>query len=133
MVRRVITACLIAIALAGPGMCYCALEHVISPDNTIASHTCCHGPKDQRPVERPDTCPCRQHHEPQIVSLNNDSLSLNAGCGARPWLPLPDFATSLLGALVDAAADANHIAPQALDSPYPNSRAMLRALCVVRC
>lgn len=140
MFRRVITSYLIAIVLAGPGLCCCSFNRAFARDCApagrshgckVAAHTCCHSETDRQLPGKPDTCPCRKHHEQPIVSLDGSSLA-NDALGATQWRPNFASATAVIDALF-GAGDPSHLAQQALDAPHLTSQALLRALSVMRC
>lgn len=136
MFGRVITSYLIAIVLAGPGLCCCSFARDCAPAGRshgckVAAHTCCHSETDRQLPGKPDTCPCRKHHEQPIVSLDGSSPSSDE-FRAVQWQPDFEIAVLVINGFV-GISDPNHLAAQALDSPYLNSRAILRALSVMRC
>lgn len=141
MFRRVITSYLIAIALAGPGLCCCSVNRAFARDRApagrsyrcnVAAHSCCHSDRDSQSPGKPDKCPCRKHHEQPIVSLDDGSSPAGDALGASQWRPNFASAMAVIDALF-AAGDPSHLAQQALDATHLTSQALLRALSVMRC
>lgn len=137
MFRRVITSYLIAIILAGPGVCCCSLSHAFSSDSAStdtsqAAPSCCHSKTDKQSPGKPDSCPCRKHRERLVVSSNDESSKGDDGPGAAHWQPNVEPALAGSGDLF-SAGDPGHLARQALFATYLNSRSLLRAISVMRC
>lgn len=139
MFRSAVTSYLIAMSLAGPGLCCCSFKRAAAVvlafaaschGQKMATPSCCHAGKDKQPSGKPDTCPCRQHREQPVLSLNSGSTSSDAFGADRSGLTC-EPAMAVLDPL--EAGDTDHLVQQALDSPYPNSRGLLRALSVMRC
>ena len=138
MFRRVLNFYLTAIFLAGPGLCCCSLTRASAKDCTVAAtrqitaHSCCHNNTDKQAPGKPVRCPCRQHQEQQVTSRNNEASAVDDQMVAKHWWPSFEGVTEPDNA-IKGASDPNHLVQHSLDSPFPTSRDLLRALSVMRC
>jgi hypothetical protein len=138
MFRRILNSYLIAVLLAGPWLCCCSLSRastILSPSSStqpITTHSCCHSESDKSSPEKSHRCPCRQHHDQQVISLSEAAFTVSDQIVAQHfWLSIECCivsGNSLLG-----ATDPDHLVQQSLDSLYPTSRELLRAISVMRC
>lgn len=141
MFGRLVTSALMAMFLAGPGLCCCSLKRASAIERSpatgcvgpqLASHSCCQSDTGKQSPEKPGQCPCRKHHKQLVVSVNHGSSSTIDLLSSDHWRP--DFESAI--ADVDALSgtgDPHHLEQQALDAPHLTSQGLLRALTVMRC
>ncbi len=141
MFRRVITSYLIAMTLAGPGLCCCTVSRVFGRDCEHAccrpatkpdSGSCCHSHPAKRPPTTPDECPCRKYYEQQLVVPDNEASPPSDALGVRNRPVSLDSMAAVIGSPL-SASDRNQLSRRVLVSPYPSSSDLLRALSVMRC
>ncbi len=138
MFRRVLNSYLIVTLLAGPGLCCCSLTRASAKVCTdlstreITAHSCCQNKTDKSPSGKPHHCPCRQHREQQITSVTEVTSASYDQIVAKHWFPSFEGSAGSKHPLI-GVTDPDHLAEQSLDSLYPTSRDLLRALSVMRC
>ena len=141
MFRRVINLYLMAVLLAGPSLCCCSLSHASTTDSQsthscgqdASAHSCCASNDDtnDEPVKS-DHCPCRKHHEQQVLSGNDTVSAASARLTTDNLTPSFHFGLIPAGELAQAR-DLNLLAQQKSDADSPSSRDLLRGFSVMRC
>ena len=154
MVRFFVTAYMLAATALGPALCCCTLGEWTSARSRCCSplvnekpahahrphsHHHCHShaagphvpeaPKKPAPA-KPDQCPCERHCAGQVAVAEKSTFESEWLVSGAPVFADAVFAFDLPSF---AQADGLAIEQHALDSPLLNSRAVLRALHVLRC
>lgn len=152
MVRFFVTAYMLAATALGPALCCCTLGEWIPARSRCCSqakkaahthrshgHDHCHhqgtGPHDSETPKKPspakpDQCPCERHCAGQVAVVEKSTFESERSVSGAPVLADAAFAFDLPSF---AQADGLAIEQHALDSSLFNSRAVLRALHVLRC
>lgn len=139
MFRGILNSYLIAVLLAGPWLCCCSLSRVstmlrsnLSAQATLDSHSCCHSETNRSSPEKPHRCPCRQHQDQQVTSLTEAISAVGDQIEAQQFGLSVECCTQSGNVLI-GATDPDHLGQHSLDSLYPTSRDLLRAISVMRC
>jgi hypothetical protein len=155
MLRLVITAYLIVVALVGPGLCCCTLAELLQSkvrchwdastqaELTKHRHHCCHHhshapakgqPPDDRDQESP-RCPCGNRRDIAVALLPSDlpmrsvdGQSLGAVCD---YAGIGVLLLATIG--LDGVPSSPATSPGAVTGFFGGGREILRALHVLRC